>query len=178
MRRCFRSEAWRVSLASGFKAKGDLTFHQPLDPATRLVVGVCAALTFWAPYDLLIRPGVAVFTLGMIPFWIIALGALGVGVPILASCIIGFNRTLVISPRNRTVTVVGAGNFGLRFEIIHKFQNLGVVFAELQRDRDGPPLWEVAFRRPAPKPPLLISRTAQEADARALVAQITAAMGR
>src|SRR5262245_39856101 len=76
------------------RASGDPVYHQPLTAVTRVFFLAGAAVTLLAPYDLLIRPGVPVFQLGMIPFWVIAGGACLVGLILLAAAILGYTKTV------------------------------------------------------------------------------------
>ena len=51
-----------IHAAQRDKAVNTLTFHQPFGTAARVIVGIAGAATLLAPYELLIRPGVPVFT--------------------------------------------------------------------------------------------------------------------
>ncbi len=82
----------------------------------RWFVAAAGLFCFFPTYDLLIRPGIPVLVLGMVPMWIIALGAGGLGLVLLASAILGPARTIIFDPVKSEMRDLGAAGFGLRWD--------------------------------------------------------------
>lgn len=142
----------------------------------RLVFGGLGVLSLLAPWELLIRSGDP-FRLVVLPFWIISLGALSVGVPMLIGAVLGLERTLVVDMDQRYVVETTRGAFGLRYERRRHFVDLIDLEVEESSFSDGPTRWNVIARFATGKPwPIRTLET--EAGARDLVAEIRDRMAR
>lgn len=120
-----------------------LTFRQPFGTATRIIVGAAGAVTLLAPYELLIRPGVPLFTPGMIPFWIIAMSALSIGVVLVTAALLGLKKTVTFDAAQRVMDVRTDGSFGIRQRRARPFADLGPVSVSEDHDTDGPPRYRL-----------------------------------
>lgn len=134
-----------------------LTFHQPFGTASRILVGLAGAATLIAPYELLIRPGVPVFTLGMVPFWFISLGALSVGAIFVGAALFGISRTVTFDPARRVMDVHGDGSLGMRVRRSHPFADLGAMRVDEHYDSDGPTRYRLSIAIAGRKRPFEIN---------------------
>lgn len=132
----------------------------------RDALGAVAGLFCFLPaHELLIRPGVPVLRLGMLPMWIVSLGALSIGVPLIAAAILGISRTVMVDPHATDLRELGAGAFGLRFQRRHAFRDQGQPTVRRDDFTDGPPRCEVVVPNAARKRPILIETYADETAA-------------
>lgn len=154
-----------------------MIFPDSLHVVVRIMLAGFGAMTFLAPWELLIRPGHP-FTFGALPFWFIAIGALSVGVPILFGALLGFERTLTLDFEGRRFVETTTAAFGLRFTRAHRFEDL-VALDVVEHDwSDGPTEWDVTARFATARRPWSIRRLGSEASARALVDEIRLRMDR
>jgi hypothetical protein len=103
---------------------GKLVFHQPLAPVTRVILGLGGALALSAPHELLIRPGVPLFQLGMIPFWILGVIAGLIGATLLLAAVLGLTRTITFDAAARALFVDGNGSFGIGWRARYTFSDI------------------------------------------------------
>lgn len=134
-----------------------LTFHQPFGIVARLIVGAAGAWTLIAPYELLIRPGVPVFSVGMIPFWFILLGALSIGATLFGAALFGISRTVRFDPPRRAMDVHGEGSIGMRVRRSHASADLGAMSIDEPYDSDGPTGYRLSIFVAGRKRPLEIT---------------------
>ena len=115
-----------------------LVFRQTMTPGIRYVIAGAGLFCFFPTWDLLIRPGVPVLQLGMVPMWIIALGAGALGLLLLAAAILGLSRRLIFDAVAAEVRELGAGAFGLRWQNRYLFRELGAPAVQRETDSEGP----------------------------------------
>lgn len=115
-----------------------LVFRQIMPPAMRVVLVAAGLFCFFPAYDLLIRPGVPVLQLGMLPMWIIALGAGALGIVFLLAGILGLSRRLIFDAVAAELRELGAGAFGLRWQNRYAFRELGAPAVQRETDSEGP----------------------------------------
>jgi hypothetical protein len=120
-----------------------LTFQHPFGAATRIIVGAAGAVTLLAPYELLIRPGAPLFALGMIPFWIIAIGALSIGLLCITAALLGLTKTVRFDATQRVMDVRTEGSFSIKHRRTRPFADLGTVGVSEDCDTDGPPRYRL-----------------------------------
>ncbi|MCE1236008.1 MAG: hypothetical protein LWW93_06580 [Hyphomicrobiales bacterium] len=156
-----------------------MVFTNRFPVAIRIVLAVIGAMTFLAPWELLIRPGHP-FQWAMIPFWIISLGALSVGLPVLVAALVGLETTMTIDFERRRFVETAAGAFGLRFSRARDFSALVDLSVEEDTFSDGPSSWDVIarFSVPAGRKPWTIRSLASEPAAEALRVEIRSRMER
>lgn len=146
-----------------------LVFRQAMGTATRCFLALAGLFCFFPTYDLLIRPawfaGVPVLRLGMLPFWIIALGAMALGLVLLTAAILGLSRRVTFDPQAGEMRERGAGAFGLRFQRRHAFRDLGIPSVRRDESSDGPARFEVVVPRAGYKRPIVIETYADELGA-------------
>ncbi|NLH83149.1 MAG: hypothetical protein GX458_20270 [Phyllobacteriaceae bacterium] len=116
-----------------------------MGPAVRVLLGGFGLFTFLAPWELLVRPGHP-FELAELPFWLVSLGALAVGLPMLAGEILGLAREIVVDFDRRLVVETTRGDFGLRFCRALRFADVVAVEMVENDWSDGPSTWEVVAR--------------------------------
>jgi hypothetical protein len=133
-----RNEPYRSGQDSG-----DPIYHQPMTVVMRVFVFIGAALTFLAPYDLLIRPGIPVFQLGMIPAWIIAGGASLLGVLLLMAAILGFSKTVRFDLAGRRMVLRADGIFRITRIWSYPFDRLGTPAVRADSSSDGPTVYRL-----------------------------------
>jgi hypothetical protein len=103
---------------------GKLVFRQPLNALTRVILGLAGALALSAPHELLIRPGVPLFQLAMIPFWIIGIAAGLIGATLLLAGVLGLTRTITFDAGTRMLLVDGNGSFGIGWRARYTFSDI------------------------------------------------------
>lgn len=154
-------------------------FHHPMPAFVRIVIGIGACFTFLAPWELLLRPGLHPFHLGMLPFWIISLGALSIGLPLLAAAIVGATRTLTFDfRRRRLIEVLDSRTFGLTWTRDFGFAEIAAIAVEKNTFTDGPDEWDVFVRVRDRKRPLAVAKRSSEEAADALARRLGDRMGR
>jgi hypothetical protein len=116
----------------------DPVYHQPLTVATRILCLVGAAVTLLAPYELLIKPGVPFFRFGMIPLWVIAGGALLVGLVCLAAAVLGYAKTVSFDRTRRRMVLRAEGLFGISRLYSYPFDRLGMPAVRADSSSEGP----------------------------------------
>jgi hypothetical protein len=141
----------------------DETFPWPL----RLLLGAFGLMTFVAPWDLLIRPGHP-FELGKLPFWFLSLGALSIGVPLLAAAVAGPERTLAIDFDRGLFVETTRFAFGWVVARSRRFADLDRLEVVEQDWSDGPSEWRLAARFAATAKPWPIRTLRSRAAAEAL----------
>jgi len=104
--------------------------------------------------------------------WIIALGAMFLGLVFLTAAVLGLSRTVIINPRTGTLLELGAGSFGLRLRKRHAFRDLGQPSVVRDDSSDGPPDFRVQISCIGRKSPIVIERYAKEADAKEAAARL------
>ena len=154
-----------------------MIFTEPCGPVNRIVFAVFGALTFLAPWELLIRPGHP-FELGKLPFWFISIGALSVGLPLLTGAALGLSRTLVIDFAARRFDESGRGSFGLRLARACGFDELDEIVVVEDTWSDGPPQWRLEARFSTTPKPWPIRTLLSEVGANALADEIRARIAR
>lgn len=146
------------------EGSGYPTFEEPTTPVTRTVFAVFGLATFLAPWELLIRPGHP-FELGKLPFWLISLGALAIGAPMVIAAILGPSRRLVVDTDRRLFVETTRAAFGLNLSRSRRFADL-VELAVVEDDwTDGPATWRVEARFRASRRPWTIRTFAGRAAA-------------
>lgn len=156
-----------------------MVFTNRLPTAIRVVLALVGAMTFLAPYELLVGPGHP-FQWAMIPFWIISIGALAVGLPVLAAALVGLETTMTIDFERRRFVETATGAFGLRFGRARDFAALVDLSVEEDTFSDGPSSWDVIarFSDPAGRKPWTIRSLDSPAAAEGLLAEIRMRMER
>lgn len=101
-----------------------LVFHQPLSLISRIILGAAGVLALSAPHELLIRPGVPLFQLGMLPFWIIGILAGLIGATLLFAAVLGLTRTITFDGPARMLFVDGNGSFGIGWRARYTFSDI------------------------------------------------------
>ena len=155
-------------------AGGPLIFHQSMSTGLRWFVAAAGLFCFWPTYDLLIRPGVPVLQLGMVPMWIIALGAMALGLLLLAASALGISRTVIFDSKAAEMLELGAGSFGLRWRRRYAFSDLGKPAVMRIEDSEGPPSYRVAIPCAGKQQPVEVETYADEVAARETVARVAA----
>src|SRR5262245_38305449 len=120
------------------RMSADPVYHQPLTAVTRVFFLAGAAVTLLAPYELLIKPGVPVFQLGMIPFWLIAGGACFVGLICFAAAILGYAKTVSFDRLRRRMVLRADGIFRITRIRSYPFDRLGAPSVRSDSSSDGP----------------------------------------
>jgi hypothetical protein len=151
-----------------------LVFRQSMSVRLRWIAGAAGLFCFFPSHDLLIRPGVPVLQLGMVPMWIIALGAGALGLALLAAAILGPARTVIFDPAARELRDLGAAGFGLAWGRRYPFRDLGAPTVMRHHESDGPDTWRVIV--PCAGKPLDIESYDDEVSAQQAAARIAAAM--
>jgi hypothetical protein len=118
-------------------------YREPMSIVTRIILAAAAAVTLLAPYELLIKPGISVFQLGMIPCWAIAGGAIFVGLVFLAAAVLGFSKTVRFDPLGRRMTMQADGLFRLCWSSSHPFDRLGEPAVRADSSSDGPTVYRL-----------------------------------
>jgi hypothetical protein len=103
---------------------GKLVFRQPMTALTRVILGLAGAFALSAPHELLIRPGVPLFQLAMIPFWIIGIAAGLIGATLLLAGVLGLTRSITFDAGTRTLLVDGNGSFGIGWRARYTFSDI------------------------------------------------------
>jgi hypothetical protein len=155
---------------------GALVFHQSMSIALRLFVAAAGLFCFYPTYDLLIRPGVPVLVLGMVPMWFISLAAGALGLALLAVAVLRPKRTVIFDPLANELRDRGAADFCLRWSRRYPFRDLGTPTVERVEDSDGPPTWRVVIPCAGRKRPLDIESYRDEATAQQAARRIAAVM--
>jgi hypothetical protein len=101
-----------------------LLFRQPLTAISRIILGLAGALALSAPHELLIRPGVPLLQLGMIPFWILGVLAGLIGATLLLAAVLGLTRTITFDGKARMLFVDGNGSFGIGWRARYTFADI------------------------------------------------------
>jgi hypothetical protein len=154
-----------------------LVFRQSMSIGLRWIVGAAGLFCFFPVYDLLIRPSVPVLRLGMLPMWVIVLGAGALGLVLLASAILGPARTVIFDPAAGELRDLGAAAFGLRWSRRHPFRDLGAPTVLRVHESDGPDTWRVAIPCAGRQQPLAIESYPDQAAAQDAANRIAAVIG-
>ena len=121
----------------------DAFYHQPMPVSMRVILVIGAAITLLAPYELLIKPGVPVFRLGMVPLWVIAGGASLIGVTLLAAAVLGFAKTVRFDFASRRMILRADGIFRISRIWSYPFDRLGVPAVRVDTSTEGPPTYRL-----------------------------------
>jgi len=143
----------------------DAIYHEPMRGLTRVLLFLAGLVPFLAPYELLIRPGVPVFRLAMIPLWVIAIGATCVGIVLLAAAVLGFTKTVHFDRQRRLVIVRADGIFGLSHVRTYAFERLGMPGVRMDDDTEGPPVYRLEIPVTGRRRPIEIAVFKTEAEA-------------
>jgi hypothetical protein len=155
-----------------------LVFRQSMSVGLRWFIAGAGLFCFFPTYDLLIRPGVPVLQLGMVPMWIIALGAGALGAALLAAAVLGPKRTVIFDPAAGELRDLGAADFGLRWSRRYPFRDLGTPTVERVYESDGPDTWRVVIPCAGRSQPLSIESYKEEAAAQDAANRIAAVIAR
>lgn len=153
-----------------------LVFRQAMSPGIRVVMALTGLFCFFPTWDLLIRPGVPVLELGMLPMWIIALGAMALGLVLLAAAILGPSRELIFDAVAAELRELGAGAFGLRWQNRYSFRELGVPAVQHETETDGPTRFAVMIPCARRKQRLRVDSYDSEAEAEETARRIAAVL--
>ncbi|HMN51951.1 MAG TPA: hypothetical protein PKB01_07810 [Xanthobacteraceae bacterium] len=153
-----------------------LVFHQPLGWIARIILGVGGALALSAPHELLIRPGVPLFQLAMIPFWIIGIGAGLIGAVFLLAAILGLTRTVTFDGEAREMIVDGNGSFGIGWKTRYRFADILELNVIEDPQTEGPSRFLLQAIVANASGPVEIDSFAARAPAEAAEAEINALM--
>lgn len=127
-------------------APNEIVFHTPMPTFVRILLAGAAAMTFLAPWELLIRPRVDPFHLAMLPFWIISLGALSIGLPLLLAAIVGADRTVRFDAERRRLIETGRTAAGLTWNRAWGFDEIETVVVEKDTFTENGESWDVFLR--------------------------------
>ena len=116
---------------------GKLVFRQPLTVASRIILGLAGALALSAPHELLIRPGVPLLQVGMIPFWIVGILVGLIGATLLLAAVLGLTRTITFDGTARTLLVDGNGSFGIGWRARYTFSEILELNVVADRSSEG-----------------------------------------
>jgi len=125
------------------KGTNDAIYHQPMPISTRVILVIGAGITLLAPYELLVKPGVPVFRLGMAPFWVIAGGASLIGALLLAAAVLGFTKTVRFDFTSRRMVLRAEGVFRISRIWSYPFNRLGVLAVRADSNTDGPTVYRL-----------------------------------
>jgi hypothetical protein len=125
------------------KGSNEAVYHQPMPVSTRVILVIGAGITLLAPYELLIKPGVPVFRLGMVPFWVVAGGASLIGVLLLAAAVFGFTKTVRFDFASRRMILRADGIFRISRIWSHPFDRLGMPVVRADSNTEGPPAYRL-----------------------------------
>ena len=117
----------------------DPVYYEPISAFTRVFLFLAGLVPFLAPYELLIKPGVPVFRLGMIPFWVIAIGATCLGLLLIAAAVLGFNKTVRFDRKRRLLILRADGILGFTRVWTLDFGHLGMPVVRRDDSSEGPP---------------------------------------
>ncbi len=143
----------------------DAIYHEPMRGLARLLLFLAGLVPFLAPYELLIRPGVPVFRLGMIPLWVIAIGATCIGTVLLAGAVLGFTKTVHFELQRRLVIVRADGILGLSHVRTYAFERLGMPGVRRDDSSEGPPDYRLEIPVAGRRRPMEIAVFKTEAEA-------------
>lgn len=143
----------------------DAIYHEPMTGLARVLLFLAGLVPFLAPYELLIRPGVPVFKLGMIPLWVVAIGATCVGIVLLAAAALGFTKTVHFDRQRRLVIVRADGIFGLSHVRTYTFERLDVPGVRRDDDTEGPPVYRLEIPVTGRRRPIEIAVFKSESEA-------------
>ena len=143
----------------------DAVYHEPISAATRVLLFLAGLVPLLAPYELLVKPGVPVFQLGMIPFWVIAIGASCVSILLLAAAVLGFTKTVHFDHRLRRMTLRADGIFGFSHVRTHAFERLGVPAIRMDAYTEGPPVYRLEIPVTGRRRPIEIAVFKTESEA-------------
>jgi hypothetical protein len=153
----------------------DLRFHEPFPAALRIALALGGMLTFLAPYELLIRPGIDELMLTTAPLWFISIAATAMGLSVVGLAVAGLTRTVLVDVYTRTIRVDMRGWFGVTHAWRHHFDR--VTSVEMRREEDeGPPTFLIEAQLTTQKRPLLITRFQNETEANVCLARVRAVL--
>ena len=155
---------------------GKLVFHQPLGAVARIIMVAGGAFALSAPHELLIRPGVSLLQWGMLPFWIIGVGAGLIGAILLLAGVLGLTRTVTFDAAARELRVDGNGSFGIGWSARYAFADI-LEFGIIKHEQsEGPPRFVLQAIVTGASGPLEIDTFGSEGEAIAAQAKIDALM--
>jgi hypothetical protein len=153
-----------------------LVFRQIMSPGLRRFMALAGLFCFFPTWDLLIRPGVPVLELGMLPMWIIALGAGALGLLLLIASVLGISRRLIFDAAAAELREIGAGAFGLRWQNRYFFRELGAPAVQRETDSEGPTRFAVMIPCARLKQRLRVDSYDSEAEAADIARRIADVM--
>lgn len=141
--------------------------------AKRVVLGLVGlGVAIFPVWDL--WPGIASLSLVSPVFWIIGLGAAGIGLALLAAAIFGRSVVLRVGPEG--IMLHRDSPVGRRTTVVSP-EALGPIRVERQEWSEGPATWRVAVELRGTKP-LLSDDFRDPAGAEQLAARLAVALGR
>lgn len=143
----------------------------------RILLGGAGLFCFFPIWDFFIRPGGNPFQLGLLPFWIIALAAMGVGLPLLVSAFIGGEGVVRVDAETRLLTWSVRSPFSLRQHRC-RFEDIGRVTVSENSWSDGPASYDLMLELIGRKKPLGLRNFAREDEAERARAAIETLLGR
>ena len=114
-------------------------YYEPISAFMRIFLLLAGLVPFLAPYELLIKPAVPVFRLGMIPFWAIAIVASCLGLLLIAAAVLGFNKTVCFDRKHRLLILRADGILGFTRIWAYDFGHLGMPVVRRDDSSEGPP---------------------------------------
>lgn len=118
---------------------GKLVFRQPWSPYARALAGAAGVLALSVPHELLIRPGVPLFQVAMIPFWIIGVSAGLFGALLVFAAVLGLTRSVTFDAETRAMEVDGNGSFGISWKSRYTFSDILELNVIREPQRNQPP---------------------------------------
>jgi hypothetical protein len=149
-----------------------ISIHQPLEAPVRTILGLAGMLAFLLPWEQAIRPRLGAANPMALPIWAACLIGAGLGVPFLASAVLGLRRTVTLDPATRTLTVSSRGVLRIGRERRHPFSAIRSVSAVVDRCPTWGETWRVEIALDQGR--VRLPRSEGEAEARALANGIAA----
>jgi hypothetical protein len=81
-----------------------IDFTEIMSTATRVFLFILGLFPWLAPYELLIKPGWSEFSLAMLFFLVISLGAIAVSLGFIGAAVFGMNQTVTFELTARSIT--------------------------------------------------------------------------
>lgn len=150
----------------GAMSLSDSVFESRSDPVLpeRILQGAAGLFCFLPLWDFFIRPGGNPFQLGLLPFWIIALGAMSIGLPLLAGAVLGGKSAIRLDGESRQVSVTTRSPFSHRTRQ-WRFDAIRSVDVVENSWSDGPASHDLLLQLEDVKKPLCLRSFARAEDA-------------
>lgn len=143
----------------------------------RLIMGAAGLFCFFPLWDFFIRPGGDPFQLGLLPFWIIALGGIGIGIPMLAGAFLGGEGVVRLDAGTRLLTRSIRSPL-LPREQRYRFEDIQRVAVAENSWSDGPASYDLVLVLNGRRKPLVLRNFAREEDAESALAALETLLGR